>query len=72
MMLKHKSLFLNFLVMMLMLCKVLFLNSGKKSVRQTRIPTLFFDIALERGAFYMTTIPENFASFVYVWRGSGK
>lgn len=44
---------------------------GKKSVRQTRIPTLFFDIALERGAFYMTTIPENFASFVYVWRGSG-
>lgn len=41
-------------------------------MRQTRIPTLFFDIALERGAFYMTTIPENFASFVYVWRGSGK
>lgn len=44
---------------------------GKKSVRQTRISTIFLDVALEAGAVFTTQIPENFASFIYVWRGSG-
>lgn len=44
---------------------------GTNANIETRIPIMFLDIKVNRGASFDVSIPENMNSFVYVWRGNG-
>jgi len=44
---------------------------GTNAAIETRIPIMFLDIKVNRGASFDVSIPENTNSFVYVWRGNG-
>ena len=38
---------------------------------ETKIPIMFLDIALKKGASIDVPIPDKYNAFVYVWRGEG-
>ena len=44
---------------------------GTKAVIETRIPIMFLDIKVNRGAAFDVEFLDNVNSFVYVWRGNG-
>ena len=44
---------------------------GTSAVIQTRIPILFLDIHVTKGASFIVDIPPKHNAFAYVWRGEG-